>query len=346
MTVPVTILILVAAGERSDLTRAMTGATHDALGPNAIVAVRDVTGTPSDSEALAVEQHENVDAVVELTWVDVRHQQASVRMHVVHDRRWVERSIGFLPSDADSERGRTLGFAIASILPENPVVGEAARAGSTTSPVGPDGTEPHGEPPPPPRPESRPLSSAAPAMSVPQPVAAPTLGRAKESRIAVDALAIGSLGLNGSANSLGGSAALQWFAFRRLSLRIGAGLRGGDIDAAQATTLTMTVCAGPVFHLWRTNEPGSFGVSARVEYALVLESLTHFALGTATKSRFLSGVDFVADGSWRVGSDVDIVAGAGLEDVFGTTYVVVAGKQVDSLPTLSPVAEVGLRLEF
>src|SRR5208283_4723946 len=118
MADPVTLFILVAAGERADLTRAMVGATHEALGASAVVVVREVSGELSDAEAMATERSERADAVVELSWVDSRHQQAALRMHVAQEERWVERSIGFLRSDADSERGRTLGFAIASVFPQ------------------------------------------------------------------------------------------------------------------------------------------------------------------------------------------------------------------------------------
>jgi hypothetical protein len=360
MADPVTLFILVAAGERSDLTRAMVGATHDALGASALVVVREVSGDLSDVEALATERGESADAVVELSWTDSRHQQASLRIHIAEERRWVERTIGFLRSDADSERGRTLGFAIASILPQTPSLAGAAsaHAAAPSPPTGgspepaataaaPTSQSPRSDAPPV-RPSdgisgpARLPWAAIPPQSPPDPM------QARRLNLAVDTLAR-AVGIGGNASAVGGEAALQWFPLRSLSLRLGAGLQGGAIYPASANTLTVFACAGVVLHLWRASVAHPFGASLRAEGLLVDESLTYFGPAqpspTTVANRF-PGLGLVADVSWRFAPDVELVAGGGMEDVFVSGYVDIGPVQKATLSPLNAVAEAGLRLDL
>jgi hypothetical protein len=348
MADPVTLFILVAAGERPDLTRAMVGATRDALGANAVVVVREATGEPNDPEALAIERSESADAVAELSWTDARHQQASVKMHTARDQRWVERSIGFLRLDADAERGRTLGFTIASILPQAPPAPSpspampaptgTSGAPSITSPSAPSPAVPIEQSPTSP---SEPTATPTP----PQPPAP-----ARRLNLAIDALAIGSVATAGNSNvGTGGGIAIQWFPYRHLSLRVGGGLRAGTIDAAEANTLTTLVSAGAAFHPWRTSVTHPFGASLRAEFLFLDESVTHFGQSpevTEVKYRRFPGLDVAANVSWRFAPDVEIVAGGGIEELFGTAYLDIHGGHVATLTPLAVTAETGLRLDF
>jgi hypothetical protein len=351
MADPVTLFILVAAGERPDLTRAMAGATRDALGANAVVVVREIAGEPNDPEALAIEHSESASAVAELSWTDARHQQASVKMHIAQDQRWVERSVGFLRLDADAERGRTLGFTIASILPQVPAAPSPSPA--IPAPAGTSGAPSTGSPSALPVPiEHTPTSpnELTPAPSPPQPPAP-----ARRLNLAVDALAIGSMATAENANvGTGGGIAVQWFPYRHLSLRIGGGLRAGTIDAAEAiTSLTTFVSAGAAFHPWRTSVARPFGASLRAGFLFLDESVTHFGQslgqsvqGTEVQHRRFPGLDVAADVSWRFAPDVELVAGGGIEDLFGTAYVDIRGGRVATLTPLGVTAEAGLRLDF
>jgi hypothetical protein len=351
MADPVTLFILVAAGERPDLTRAMAGATRDALGANAVVVVREVTGEPNDPEALALEHSESADAVAELSWTDARHQQASVKMHIAQDQRWVERSIGFLRLDADAERGRTLGFTIASILPlATPALTPAPEI---PAPVGTPGAPATASPSAPTLAvtiEHTPTSASevTPAPSPPQPSAP-----ARRLNLAVDALAIGAVATAENANvGTGGAIAAQWFPYRHLSLRVGGGLRGGTIDAAQgANTLTTFASGGAAFHPWRTSVAHPIGASLRADFLFLDESITHFGQSPGqspeVQHRRFPGLDVVADVSWRFAPDVELVAGCGIEDLFGTAYLDIRGSgRVATLTPLSATAETGLRLDF
>jgi hypothetical protein len=113
MSDALTILLFVATGEASDgATRAMARATREALGSEVTVEVRETASELTDDEALITEQLTHADVVVALTWRDQGHRSATLRVHVARSGRWLSRSIGFMPSDASTERGRTIGFAV------------------------------------------------------------------------------------------------------------------------------------------------------------------------------------------------------------------------------------------
>jgi hypothetical protein len=358
MADPVTLFILVAAGERAELTRAMANATQDALGPSGHVFVREVAGEPSDAQALATQSAENAGVVVELSWTDARHQQASLRLHFANDRRWVDRTIGFARSDADAERGRTLGFAIASILPQvpSPPAEEAPPTGSVPSgaapaestrgasvvPAGPAGSEP--------RAEQHALSSVSPEPEHPRAIT-PAPATTRNVNFAIDVLAIGAMAAEkGDASGLGGAAAAQWFFVPHLALRLGGGVRDGDVRRAQGNLLTVFGCGGVVFHPWRAVRPGRLGASIRAEYLVVEQSLTHFGAGNTSStvnSKPISGFGVTADATIRLAPDIQLVAGGGVEDVFAPIIVELSQhKPATTIPQLRVVAELGLRLDL
>ena len=115
MAGPLILVVFVAAGELDgEAARSMTRAARQALGSETRVELR--TGdSPSDADVTAAERQTHADAVIALSWVDPKHRQGKLRMHVARTDRWIDRTIGFGATDADLERGRTLGFAAASI---------------------------------------------------------------------------------------------------------------------------------------------------------------------------------------------------------------------------------------
>ena len=91
-----------------------------------------------------------------------------------------------------------------------------------------------------------------------------------------------------------------------------------------------------------------FGASIHADFLFVNEWLTHFAPNQTThvKQTQLPGLGLGADASWLFASDVELVAGAGIEEVFRSTDVDVQGVNVATLSPLSVVAEAGLRVDF
>jgi hypothetical protein len=118
MGAPLLVVVLVAAGDTTDPgTTALTATAEDALEGNAIVVVRQAeTARLTDAEADKVAAAVRADAVVVVTWSPFDRRRALVRVHAGKREAWVDRTLSFEAEDPVAERGRTVGFEIASML--------------------------------------------------------------------------------------------------------------------------------------------------------------------------------------------------------------------------------------
>jgi hypothetical protein len=325
----VTLIVLVAAGESSSPTAtAMASAARDVLG-TAAIALRETAGVPTDADALAAETSARPDAVAELIWDTPDHSRATLRIRVGRNQWWLERSLTYAPSDPPSERGRTLGLALASIIPEV----------TQTNPA----------PSPPPRlPEAsrEPTPTVAPTPDAPASSVASSWPRVE---VGFAATAAGATGVGGSANGIGGGLSVAWYPLRVLSLSIAASERSGSLDVAEASVFSLFASAGVALHPWPATRARPLEAFVRADYLLVRQSATHFDADDprpVTASHVFSGADAFVDGGWLVSSDVEVVAGVGVEDVMGRTYVDVRNILVATIPPVRLLAELGVRLRF
>jgi hypothetical protein len=337
---PLTVVVLVAAGGAAEpTTMAIERAASEALGHVARVVVRESAGAPTDGEALSIASEANEGAVVEVTWNDRGHRVAMLRVHLAGRRRWTDRTIGFGAGDADPERGRTIGLALASMLPD------------------PDPVPSPPAPPPPAPPEAAPPPSrrVVPLAIVPERESPDEISTSTSSstpvelRYAMDVFGLAAAGLGGDVQAAGGGAALETFLTPWLALRIGGGVRAADLAGARARTLTLLATAGVELHPWPVGSSRAFSVALRTDYVLMNQTVTHFSTtgeDLSTMARALSGVDALIEMEWRLGEKVDLLAGAGVEDMLATTYVDVNGARLATLPPLSAIGEVGLRGRF
>jgi hypothetical protein len=319
---PLSVVILVAAGGAAEpTTLAIERATNEALGRSARVVVRESAGTPTDGEALAAGAEAGEDAAVEVTWADAGHRLVMLRVHLAGRARWLDRTIGFGAGDADGERGRTIGFALASMLPE-------AASDAAVSPFAP-----------------LPLVPASPPV--------PELGEGRgagggELRYALDLVGVGAAGGAGEMQG-GGGGALETFVSSRLSIRVGGAVRAGPVEGAGAWALTLRGAAGLAVRPWGDTASHAFAMAFRAEYVVESQSVTHYAPegpDVSTRTRLLSGLDALIDAEWRLGRNADALVGAGIEEIFGTTYIDLNGARVATLPPFRAVAEAGLRVRF
>jgi hypothetical protein len=376
---PITLILLVAAGDRaSPQTRAMAQATRDALG-GASVEILETQDHPSDDDALALERGAHAAAVVEVSWTGAARRRATLRVHLVRSGRWIERSFGFGATDASSEQGRTLGFAVASIFPDAAASGaQAPTAPSSSSNVG---TSPSGAATPAPQaPSERPATAPSPSppgappapshLDSPSPPAASSIpsavrvdaidappdqgsltsqshpGDPSATRVTLDLLVIDA---SGDAGGLGGAGAVGWVPVPALALRLSGGGRSSTLDAAQSTGLTLFAAAGAVLRPWRATRAQPFELSVRVDYVLSHLSLTHFDNDEPrpiTQARWLSGAAVVVDAGWLFATVVEAVVGVGFQNDFGSTEVEDKGAQVATIPSLRLVGEAGVRVRF
>jgi hypothetical protein len=73
-------------------------------------------------------------------------------------------------------------------------------------------------------------------------------------------------------------------------------------------------------------------------------SVAHLAVNHWFKP--VSGADALVESGLLLATDAQVVLGFGIEEVFGPTSVLVQGKPVGTLPALSVVGELGVRLRF
>jgi hypothetical protein len=165
---------------------------------------------------------------------------------------------------------------------------------------------------------------------------------------ALEFFGLATTGLGGNVQTAGGAVAFEAFLTRGFALRTGGALRGGDIAGAPARTMTLLGSAGVGLYPWPTSESRVFGASLRADYVLMDQTVTHYSpTGTGiSMARPLSGLDAVVEVQCRLGPNVEVVVGVGLEEMLAKTNVDLNGTRMATLPPLSGVAEGGLRLRF
>jgi hypothetical protein len=307
---PMLFTLLVAAGEAdAPATQAMIEALREAVGGEIVASVRETPGPLSDDELLELERASGSGAVATVNWAGDLRLQARVRLHLRASGRWVERDLGFATTDDPRERGRTLGFTLASMLPDRGVA---------------------------------PARPRAPVLVETAPVAPP-------GRLALDALVLGSLGVNGNADGLGGGFAVRYSLWPSLALRAELAGRTGVVQAAQATSISARVAAGLAWSPFGDVPTRRANLGIRSDLAMFYESLGHLSsddLDRDRRGRFLPGADLVVEGSLRVLGQAAVVLGVGAELAFGHTDVYVHQRKVAVVPPLRLVTSVGLRHYF
>lgn len=318
---PALVVVVYVASQEADARLPTARALSAALGADATVILKD-TPTPAEDE-LGRTDAAKTQAVAVVTWHgDSRRVQ--VRLLRVAAKRWLDREIQFAPADLPEERGRTTGFAIASMLPEEDV--DVSR---------------HTPPPPTP-----PTPSPPPSPPPDVPREDPTR---KPSRYQLDLGALGALGVGGPATTLGVGLAGAWVPRGEgLGATMVGSLRFGEVSAAQSSALAASVGAGPTYVRWLgARRRASLG--GRAAALLVYDRLSHFSGDEPepfTSARVLPGAraDVVVAG--RFAENAGLFASLGAEVAFGKTDVYVRSARVTTLPPVRLLGSAGLRLTF
>ncbi len=316
------ILLLVARGEAGDpTTLGAVRATHELLGRDLEVEVREFDAPPPDERALELGKAMGAAAIIELSWESAEHRQARVHFHLEPHAGWNDRVIGFMASDDLGERGRTVGFAIASMLPAPSRGAESLRTWS-----------------PPPETPSREIAPPP----VPRRVNRQWLG-------AVDAVGATALGIRGESPGWGGAASARWYFGYPFGLRLGVSARAGEIDPAQATSLQLHAAAGLVWLAAPASVDRPFELGLRVDALAMRERLTHFDSDDtepADLARWIPGADAAIEGTWFFNSAAGLVAAFATEVAFGKTDVTLHHERVATIPPVRLVVQVGVRASF
>ena len=318
------LVVLLAAGEADDPVAApMARAAEEALGAQAEVVLREMRRLPSDEDAVKLGYDLRAEAVVELAWADALHKEAIIRVRTRPGERWVQREITFSEADAASERGRTLGFAAASMIPVEP-----------PHEAGPMNPVP--APPPPAVPEPPP---AAP----PPPNKPPPMRRRAFSGL-FEALAIGTAGLDGEGPGLGGGLAVEVMITGHVALRLAGEARTAPIPSVSASSYSFLAAPGLAWRpvLATGSQPIAFGV--HVDAMLGGYGLSH--AGDSAPLQWSPGARALLDTAWMAGQGAGISLALGAETPFRTVRIVEGGSTMKTYYPLRFVSEVGVRASF
>lgn len=255
----------------------------------------------------------------EVRWLDPAATRVALRVRAPDQELWTERTITFDRGDADIERGRAAGLVLAAMLPPPP---RSPPAPPLRSPV------------------TSTLSAGLPAA------AAPAKSPNFRPRLAVEAAGLATAAPGGDASALGARLGFAWDLSPALGLIAGVSPRFGRVDTPRARALTLVTTLGA---RW-TMIGGAVGtVAVRADTIAMYQSLALEAddrLQPSSQSRWLPGLDALAEGCWTPGGPVALVLALGGEGVFGRTDVVVRRAQVAVFPPFRLLAELGARLWF
>jgi len=314
------------------MVSAFRQAAQRVLGSDAQLHTRVATSDPADEVALT-EAHD-ADGVVELSF-SAEGQRARLHCYLAREKRWLDREISFgdSPGSAQnevSERGRLLGFAVATMY--------ASEAN--------DATHEQEPPAPPPLPAATPEAApqAAPARNT-QPEPAAALER--RARRVAEFAAVMSSGVEGTASGLGASAGFRMGLTGPLWARLFIVGRSGNVPEAQASTRTALMGGGVACAF--LPDTASFELGTRLDFFASYFDVSHLSeddIAPDRRSRWQAGADIVLEGGWRVTRDVGAFLGAGAEGTLGKTEIYTHHQRVAVVPPLRATAELGFRTRF
>jgi len=323
MSLGALLVILVAAGDAqtvsSETVVALVAAAQSALPHETSVRLLAVPD-PEREDLTRVEERLGARAVASLTWsAHPGGVRASLRMHVAGGGSWTARTIAFLSGDPPSERGRTVGFAIAALWP-----GLDVDRPPNVAPI---------------------VQAAAPA----RPVAADA-STAAVLHTEVGLGVVGATGLGGPAGAVGGTADVSWKRFHTVGLRGVFELRGGPLAALRGFDWVIAAGGGiewwPLSLAWASR--GALGVYGDLLWTAHWVRRESSGDSGESRGRMLPAVDLGLAASLPVRSSFRLVMALGGELALGRTdlrtgddHVVVA-----TIPPARAVARVVLRYAF
>jgi len=336
----ITLIVLVIAQQNSDAANAaFERAARRALGADADIQIQPLASDPPDDESIARASH--ADGVVELIWAS-DGTKARLHCYLRRDAHWVDREISFgagtaAPEREAAERGRLLGFAVATLFTEE----------QTPEVEPPAAREPEASPQPP-APKPRPQPDAAkPRKTDGNDGFEVSQARATPSTISVEFAGIVSSGLEGTAAGLGATAGLRLKWLGPLWARLFVSGRSGNIPKAQASTRNAQLGAGLAFAALPPGE--RFELGLRLDAFASYFDASHLSEDDEVadrRSRWLPGTDLLAEAGMHLGGGTGLFLGGGLEAVLGKTDVYVHGAPIAVVPPFRVVGEFGFRTKF
>ncbi len=314
----------------------MLRAAHEALGNAA-----DVRVVERASAGATPPLHDH-QAEVSVEWDEI---DANALLHWRDEERSVVRRVTFTSADAPAERGRTLGFVLASMLPER-------APGEVVQPP----------PPPPPPPSPLPPRGAGQAGSTGGAEEPGSSGGSEAESNARRAIpeewtgaieAVGTLAFGVGAGepqaAFGGGAAGLWFPSPRWALRVGLDARTGRIVDAQTDTFWTSLSVGVGWSFVQARGAVGVDLGLRVDAGIARQALTHFSSDDLTPVEqvvWMPVADSMLEVRFRLTPGLAIVAVGGAELAFTATDIYVHGQLRATLARVRVVTSLGISAGF
>jgi hypothetical protein len=266
-------------------------------------------------------------AVAILTWDGPAHSAARIEvgLRIRAASQWQDRTLTFSSSDPETERWKTAGFAIATLVGEAVARDETARAG--------DGAR---------------KETTGPTFVAPVIGNIPSSGGDKPARVWLDAQFVMAGGASGFSPGQGGGLRFseipdghRWFVTGDVQCTVQL-VQPDDISIVRPGVST----GGGVVVLRLGNR---IRAGLRVDAFLQLIEVTGRDPATGTSGnggRWVAGLGEGADLSWMWSRSVGVVAGAVMTEAIEPTEIRAHGRVVARIPWLDFGAEGGLRLTF
>lgn len=279
-------------------------AAHQELGAGVAVRVQAYDPVTGGSELL---QSQPTTAYAWLAWDEQDPQVAHLHCYVPDNHRWVQRDISFDPADPPSERGRTLGFVIASMYFE----GERPQAEVVAQP-----------------------------MVTPASIEAPSARRWMLS----GAL---SLAAPQAASSAGALMMLQYRLSPLTYAGIGADFRVGTLGEAQASERFIGTGAAVGVRLWPRTGARWLGLDSLLGLEqLRVSHFSDDDPHPVPLDQWSLRADFLASGHWELSEATSLFLALGTNYRFGETEIYVRGHLKAHVPAWIGVARVGFGARF
>lgn len=262
-------------------------------------------------------------AIATMTWSE-DGRKVVVRLRKADDVTTLERELSFDPRDSPRERGRTAGFAIASMLSYDHET--------------PQDTKP----------KVAPREPESPAKTLVAPVLPPPVAQVRPMRFALDAALSGGVGFGGVAGGIGGGIGARLKLGGPLWLSVAIRVRRSEISEVKATsTFSQGAVGAYLGDFVGASKRVSLGV--RADVAFEWQYLSHFSgdePGAVGEGRILPVFALSAEGGFRVGDSVELWLGLGPQIASGKTDLYLRSRQVTQVPLFRGALDLGFRAYF
>jgi hypothetical protein len=331
---PIIVIWMLASELSTAGTVAMTNAAREALGKDAELRVQ----AAPDPEGMRLSDVGTAAGTVRVSWDSSEHRRARLLVYLPASERWLDRELSFKADDPEVERGRALGFVVASIFLDAGAVprpnsgSESARAPTRASQKSAQAANAG----------TRRASAPSTSLSPSPPPSGPDTSPANAALTAA-ATIVGP----GTATAFGAwLSGSRWIA-GGLWLGVAGQARLGEIPEARASSRFLAAGVNATWQFWHLSQNSWLGV--RGSAAVAQLALSHFSSDdavTVRRARVLPVFELALHAGYRLGVASALVLDFGAEMVPGSTDIYVRNERVASWSPFVGVVRLGVQTSF